>query len=256
MTILHNIQINDALIQGVNLYNLGKINIICGKNNSGKSTLLSSIGNKRFNQGILLDEEIIMSCLVDINQDNSEMKDINEVCDEICGIFKEKIFPFEFDLSFLKEIADKYKLNLRVLYDYFNNKLKTSMVNFSEDKIHIILPQRNLSLKSQITEIKSPNYDGSNIINYLFWFKNIGKSSAYKDVYQKVSDAFREISGGYEFDVVLEGHNNISLNFFYHNSVFMDVESTGLGLRNLLVLVFFSLFPSDSVLLIEEPENH
>jgi AAA15 family ATPase/GTPase len=208
MTTLHNIQIYGVFSQGMNLYNLGKINIICGKNNSGKSTLLLSISNRQFQQGILLDEEILNSYFV--SEIDSKIENANDLYNELCNIIKGKIFPFELDLSSLNEIVDKYKLNLTSLYDYLNDKLRASLVNLSEDKIHIVLPQRNLSLRSQITEIKFPNYDGSNVINYLFWFKNIGKTSTYKDIYQEISDAFREISGGYEFDVILEGHHNIA----------------------------------------------
>src|SRR5688572_11995756 len=50
-----------AILQGGTLSGLGKINVICGKNNSGKTTLLSAIaaGNQHSSVGTSVDEALI-----------------------------------------------------------------------------------------------------------------------------------------------------------------------------------------------------
>ncbi len=122
--------------------------------------------------------------------------------------------------------------------------------------IPIISPQRFISLNSPIDDLKQVLYDGKNVINYLFNFKNQSRNSLFWSIYQKMNKEFKDISGGYEFDVVLEGSKNISLKFLYNDIIFVDNEYSALGLKNLLAIIFFALFPSDPILIIEEPENH
>ena len=51
-------------------------------------------------------------------------------------------------------------------------------------------------------------------------------------------------------------HNKVSLSFAHKAQPFIRAEDCGLGLQDLLVILFFSTDKDYQVLLIEEPESH
>ncbi len=94
------------------------------------------------------------------------------------------------------------------------------------------------------------------ILNYLFYAKNQREGSDDRIVYNAVSDAFTKISSGYRFDIFLEQSNHLRLNFSYDDTPWINAADCGLGLQDLLVILYFSLHPKYDVILIEEPESH
>lgn len=80
MNQVENIKFTSATLKDIELTNLGKINIICGKNNSGKSTLLRNIQNEKNRKfGIILNADQIHKNIKFIPKEVDDVKyDIDE----------------------------------------------------------------------------------------------------------------------------------------------------------------------------------
>ncbi len=75
-------------------------------------------------------------------------------------------------------------------------------------------------------------------------------------MYEQISEAFTEISSGYRFGVFPDQSNHLHLNFAYKDQPWIKSQDCGLGLQDLMVILFFAVNPHYQVILIEEPESH
>jgi energy-coupling factor transporter ATP-binding protein EcfA2 len=252
--------------EGGTLTGLGKINVLCGKNNSGKTTILEAISgaNKELGRSPSSDE-VIQFCRSIVPQGflRAEFSQfdqlISELTPKIADVFRSQGVWFEAEHArFVSAVIDKcanYPLsgypinNTDVLLNQFR-----SLFSHSEPII-LIPPKRSLDLKCNIT---APNVKahGEGIVNQLFYLKNRPRGSEEHDLYNRIEQAFRRISSDFSFDIAMTEGGPLALSFANPSREWRPAPDCGLGLQDLLVVVFFSLSPQFSTILIEEPESH
>ena len=97
---------------------------------------------------------------------------------------------------------------------------------------------------------------GAGILNAIFYARSQHAESEEQKNLKEIQDAFYEISSGYQFDVILGKNRKLSLNFSKKGQPWRPAKDCGLGLQDLLVIVFFCKYPEYDLILIEEPESH
>ncbi len=252
---------------------LGKVNVICGKNNSGKSTLLRLLRTRfqmyskgsaeRLPIGVCLNEEdySAFSGLLEREGEfnnylwfkNNEI-DLHQIYFQIAQS-KECWFENEAE-DFCNRFYEKLELNQS---DSRRPQQRYSPFGSAFSKVRtrseIIPEKRKLEVEAKIEGgVMQP--DGKGIVNFLFALKSKLDGSGEQQLYKLINDAFYIVSGGFYFGVSLEGETSIKLSFSQNMISWKDANAFGLGLQDLLVILSYSLGSKYDVLLIEEPENH
>lgn len=250
-------------LQGCVLKNLGRINIICGKNNSGKSTLLEVINNHLSRTpGMIFSEDDVSDMSRIANKlawlrytpDYEEVRRLVEKVlrqHEIWFADQSDEFAHGSDKIFGDEGFQPHSSfgNLMMsFHNYFDEMNRLSSV--------LLPPKRQLELKRNIQTSAEVEPHGGGLLNYLLFAKNQNEFSPDYGVLQKIRAAFTKISTGYSFDVFLGKNNEVELSFSHKDGRWVKAEDCGLGLQDLLVILYFSIHEKYQVVLIEEPESH
>jgi AAA15 family ATPase/GTPase len=252
-------------ISTIQLANLGQINVICGKNNSGKSSILEAMAVRNFNGlGVAIDDsikelfkpfsrrystpvpsqsEMWFNKLIDIASHHkeiwydSEIKDLTEKLkqamqqDEYLRTYDNKTFDFE---TMLKNLF------LSIIEDY---------------KPYLIPPKRSIAFEKPISTDENIAPTGDGIMNKLFFLKNQDiKSNDYK-VYMSIYKEFEFITER-NFNIFPKKENRIELMFNNKKGEWISSRDCGLGLSDVLIILGLVYLTNCNVYLIEEPENH
>lgn len=262
------------------LTGLGKINIICGKNNSGKSTLLLTISeNKnlvtgRKKENINLDKFFgyLKDHGVEIkNAGWAKNEEIRENIEEVVkrSISSKDVWFYDevamFDHSIREsvksanfvlnhgELLDNFRENFR---EDYKEKVSLSFLPNKPDTVLLIPNKRHIDLEVKIDSSKKVLAEGEGLLNRLFYLKNQLPGSEDRKRYEGLEKAFETISGGYKFEIGLNNANMLSLKFSSSSKAFIVAKDCGLGLQDLMIILYFALLGSEELLLIEEPETH
>lgn len=304
--------LEDNILRETKLLNLNKVNVICGKNNSGKTTLLDAINKEGVLVGREFDEktiDLLSSIWVKTasewtfeiqgyNYGNRNQKhnfgqftskiSIKQVFEGVASA-KKVWFPDEIQLlsktiwklfyksiQDTKNIAPSYTQNLyESLQQYAENEniqkqwkqiidtiLKALPKDFFAEKTKdstLVSPKRNIADESRISRVKQVEIDGRNIIAKLFDCKNKRSGSSEHSFYNKLYDSFISVSGDYKFYIEVEDNDSNNITLFFSvadKEEWIEAKNCGLGLQDLLVILYFALEPNNNFVLIEEPENH
>jgi len=90
----------------------------------------------------------------------------------------------------------------------------------------------------------------------LFFAKNQPDDSPDDLLHETIDDAFTHISGGCEFEIFPDKGNLLRLVFKLPRQSWIDASDCGLGLQDLLILIYEATEPTSDVVVIEEPESH
>jgi len=247
------------------LRHLGKINIICGKNNSGKSTILECISElDRRKPGKELSsadgESIAKDSFRELGLSPAQQKEQQEYCKLISKNILEREIWFTNDVNdFLREVKTSLESHSRLKGRPFpEGLLQTLFLNkFLPDPTVLLLPpHRNLEPIQLIDVRRIPEPHGIGILNNLFHYGTQTPTSDKKDVFDRIGEAFQYISNGYQFHISQNEANQAEIQFAFKDAAFYRAEDCGLGLQDLLVILWFAFDESVEVLLIEEPESH
>ncbi|HEX8398111.1 MAG TPA: AAA family ATPase [Pyrinomonadaceae bacterium] len=258
--------IDTSILENCFLKSLGKINIICGKNNSGKSTLLNSIRQSKEHAVSITDQQIDLFFQAAVEYTGwldpighaRHREGLLKVLFDIANL--KPWFPNEGPEFFLKVhteftnkvgfgISNKLSNTYSLIFEEFHKP-------FRKIKVILLPPKRNLQLENAINMSEVIEPDGRGILNYLFYAKGQSESSEDRKIYEAIRDAFTKISSGYKFEIFPSKNNQIQLNFAHTSQNWVGAEFCGLGLQDLLVILYFSIHPEYQVILIEEPESH
>ena len=178
------------------LKNLGQINVICGKNNSGKSTILEAISNPAHrSHGRLVTAEFIDQLFQKTmnafeNSNHPERRKIynnifREVLHEGSICYERQIDNINQDMvaSFRKN-----GLPPHIQLDVFDRGY-TQLVSINTDTV-LIPAKRQLELSKNIQASDKVSPHGSGILNQLFFFRNQPQGSDDKELYDKNSKTF------------------------------------------------------------------
>jgi hypothetical protein len=121
----------------------------------------------------------------------------------------------------------------------------------------ILIPaKRQLNLQSPVNASEQIDPAGPGVLNYLFYAKNQNEATDDKSTFEQISYAFTKISTEYRFDVFIGKSNELQLSFAHRDGAWLPAENWGLGLQDLLLILYFAIGAQEEVILIEEPESH
>ncbi len=251
-------------IKSLNLYDLGKINIICGKNNSGKSSILESI-NVSLNPGIKISNTDIYEHLNDLYESkggiyitriSTLIKTFFETSYQSLTlvIFNDKVSKFCSELTYA--INSDYQI---IRYGLIRTNALEIILNgllpkMQKSAVLLIPAKRVLENETTITLSQNIGSEGNGILNRLFFLKNQDLASEDFILYTQIHQTFRTITG-FDFNIVPNQNNKILLKFKIHNE-WLIADHCGLGLRELLSMITQISISKKEIILLEEPENH
>lgn len=251
----------------VDLHSLGRINIFCGKNNSGKTTLLESMCDTN---KVGLGKELIGTRDWLISLFSPFAEKYNRPTPNMSKRWFSEYLDKEIDqnvkwYSDEKEIIQQHIIDSQKSFPalqnvnsniYNFNAILSSFFKKSLDFFQPILipPKRSLYFKSEIDFNQEISPGGEGLINKLFYLKNQDlESDAYR-TYKQIYDTFTYITNS-KFNVIPNTDNQIEL-FYQADTDWINAEACGLGLTDVLIIVTVLNVFDNNVILIEEPENH
>ena len=258
---------NHKAVNRIQLDSLGQINVLFGKNNSGKTSIVEAINRKEcVAVGKPLDN---IEPLVQLfSQEASQYFDnVARKATKAFRSYLEKlrengaIWYFGEEEEIIQSCASDLEgiKELQHLDETFNmTKILNTWFQDIESTFQPVLipPKRKLEAFVPINlEQKIENY-GAGIVNHLFFLKNQNPTTNEHEVYKQIYTAFSEISD-YEFNVIPDTKNNVRV-FFRHleEEKWIPSDDSGLGLADLLIMITFALGTAHSVICLEEPESH
>jgi energy-coupling factor transporter ATP-binding protein EcfA2 len=254
-------------LKGATLFELKKINVICGPNNSGKTTVLECIASKNLCLSAIeisdsLAQSIARNGLHGVGWGN------NDNCNRVYVQSVTKALN-DHPVMFIDEIQTFIKTidwNFTGNWSNPTGSLLPVLTNaFPPPPSVILLPaKRRLETSKHADAFEQIWSDGTGVLNSLFKAKNQNESTTERKNFDRIASAFKDISSGYEFDVFIQTKDlrvsppptNVELHFRRKGGSWIQAADCGLGLQELLLLLYFALATEHEVVLIEEPENH
>jgi ABC-type multidrug transport system ATPase subunit len=260
------------------LLELGAINVVCGKNNSGKSTLLEGIHQDLSRFSLFINDEMKHK-MVDQFSGITHSPNSSGILPSADNFREHYRNALEQTCSLRKWFSNEENNFADELQQQFTAILDQSpyLLNKNEVKLHfrelcnsdklksVLLPPKRIVNTVEINihhqEVKN---NGEWLLNKLFFFKNQPEDSQENRVYQKIKTSFCEITAGYSFDLVSDfdlertpSEYIVRLKFKADfQTSWIDSRDCGLGLRDLIVILYFAISSDFQLILIEEPENH
>lgn len=258
---------NNKGVKYLELDNLGKINVLFGKNNSGKTSIIEAINMKEC--------VAVGKPLYDINPlvyyfEQEASIYFDTVTRKATNAFRKYLEDLR-DNKTIWYYGEEDKIIKACTLDLESNKnlhflnkmfdMHTILKNWFRDieetfQPLLIPPKRKLETRVEINlKQKIENYGGG-IVNYLFFLKNQNTSSDDYNLFSQIYMAFSEICD-YEFNIIPDLKNTIHLVFKrLSEEKWISASDSGLGLADLLIMITFALNADHSLICLEEPESH
>lgn len=287
---------NETILRDVRLENLGRINVICGRNNAGKTSILKHIAfTAELVTGFTLKPDDLRQ-LIERWRLNSRSEQVNlesgtrslsslltsfsvDVEALFWEFYRRSIFCYRHGVD---EFANKY---IDLFIDACRITTPSAEVLKSHDDRHrtkdalsslfgevfasivprptlkpiYISPKRLPKTITSLTKVRDVANTGENVVEKLFHLKSSLPGSTDRKLYEQVFYIFNEVTEGFEFDVAIDYQEESSLALYFSKkgmNNWIPASSSGLGLQDALVIIYFALDSANNLLLIEEPENH
>lgn len=248
------------------LFDLPTITVVCGPNSSGKSTLLKAItdSSKAFVGKSITDDDI--GYLFEATKGRTGWHGNpgypvlnNEYINVLKAASKKKKLWFldeadEFNLALAEEYGTKHMLRG---YSYGAQVSDQFRYVIGQAVNPVLLPpKRVLTLNPAVNSNTAVQPSGDGIVSALFSAKNQPNTSVARKFYDQLTNAFNAISGGFSFEIFLGTNNSLSLQFSSGKNDWFPAQDCGLGLQDLLIILYFSFEEKTNLVCIEEPESH
>ncbi len=249
------------------LHALDKINVLCGTNSSGKSTVLGFLVSGQANYGVRLTGDTYEAFFgkAKLAFNSGEVPG-----DFLRGLFDSTIAElgslwFKDDFSELLGAFTTKLQQSQFKGVYWNqNHVRDSLASlFLEAHKGVRLVEtRALELTAPVFAQHTPQADGKGLLGYLYLAKS--KLPGHEDfhVYSEIADAFTDISGGWKFAIapveppISSDRVQVQLSFSRDGRTWVPASASGFGLQELLLILFFAIHPQYELIGIEEPESH
>lgn len=256
------------------LHNLSQLNVLVGKNNSGKSSLLEAMATSgKCFAGIMITDDALEEILSKhlswmLSRHGSENLARNShlnLATFIAG-WRDQIF-FEEELQKWADQAYQYVsprlggknrevFQFEVLFESMFENVRRFR---HESGAPVLVPaKRQIESSPSISFNQSTLVDpvGTVLLNQLFYLKNQSvRSSDYAEFLQ-VSKAFGDVTSGLEFNIIPDRKGKLELLFSDFSGEWFPARDCGLGLQDILVIVSVVKLSQANLVMIEEPENH
>jgi len=248
-------------LEQAELNDLGKVNVLCGANNSGKTTLLECLADpKRIFLGLRPDESMyarIESGYIENHSWNSPVYR-DAFIEAMRRTFGTKPIWFENEEQAIFNECQRHSQQMGRVSISRSDRFRQLVLQQFGEKPTVVLVSAKRKLDSTIKVETSEQIfaDGRGVLNYLFAAKNTQQDAHTRRNFDRITQAFIKITSGYEFDVFIGQNNTLELRFRRNAGSWLHADACGLGFRDLLIILFFSLASDKNVILIEEPENH
>lgn len=283
---------------------LRKVNVICGANNSGKTTILEKLasGNEvRVAEAFVWDDNNRDQLLLALDKRSSAIRvhgstqtprgflhnatDLNDalrltvkhfpalfdddgerfariLIENAIAIHTEakessRHFPYDL-LDFCRTEGFKGRLQTetsKLLGEYFTERFYKEI---HPSIVVLVTPKRRLLASTPLEFSGEVKPDGEGLVQLLFFLKSKLPDTRERKFFEKYWEAFQQISGSIKFDIELEAESS-QLKLYFSSTTpdqWRFAEDCGLGLRELMVILYFALEDTKQLVLIEEPENH
>lgn len=249
------------------LTGLGKINVICGRNSSGKSTILEAINSvEKRRLGMEMDE-VNTDRLFDQSMNATPWRrepgysEQNRAYRAILqGVLDtQQLWFSDDDRPFIQGVVAAWNSNRSLgesrladgdLLDAFRRIFRDDLAPV------LVSPQRQIDATCKIDMAAEVTPTGQGLVPWLFYAKSQPEGDVDRLTYEAIYAAFGNITDGSRFAIFPNRENFLVLSFTQLSGVRSDAADSGLGLQELLVLLYFSCDPSYSLVLVEEPETH
>jgi energy-coupling factor transporter ATP-binding protein EcfA2 len=254
-------------VKGGVLEGLGQFNVICGKNNGGKSTVLECIFSidKRF-VGKQIPPTSIHSIWKafaasagwnTVSENEVPAKKLINVLSGVLSYEPSRVWYQDNSQEFEKRVADGMNTPAEGQYGFASLSIERPFLELILDKRQSIFlpPRRLLDQLPNASGTQPLQALGYGLINYLFNAKNSPSSNPQNAIWQRIRDAFRSISEGCEFEIFMKA-GALDLCFAVPEGDWIPAEACGLGLQDLLIILSHGIIPDFGIVCVEEPESH
>lgn len=246
------------------LLDLGRVNILTGRNSSGKSTVLRKILEKP-DFGMTYEASDEIEAIV-----RGQIGDYSTPSHDEVDTWVEKILDFlsgEIFFTSSKQEAHALVLEAKKLSQIIHYNLDSEALRIANALISIpsqvdapvlLSPKRRLPTKTMAGSAQALDPEAALALSRLFFLNHQPSGSAERTVFDNIFTSFRNITGS-EFEIqILPNEPPITLQLLFRRAgaAWIAAQNEGLGLAELLSILLYSLDGSYRLLLIEEPENH
>ncbi len=257
---------NHKAITSLKISELGKINVLCGRNNSGKTSIFEALSNsgshgvgKRISRAAHLlslfeDEALRYSNPAPSNSKAWFKEVVDQLVDtNVVWYFDEKGEIIDY-LYTSMEGTPLQRFRRNGLFD-FNRILDVFFSQLiSSYRPLLIPPKRRLQSTIRLNFAEQMHENGDGILNRLFFLKNQDLRSVAYAKFSKIYDLFRDVTG-LSFTIHPDKENNLTL-FYGNDGQWLNADDCGLGLSDVLIILSLVIDTDASFIFIEEPENH
>lgn len=244
---------------------LGRVNVVCGRNNSGKSTLLSAVVTAHNRSpgiefGAGEEQTLVERALAAADwRGRAAHPDPEMVFGNLCRevLRTQSIWYRNDDTSFAGALAKRFSSNPVFERCVLNSDVVGAAFReqFNEASSVLLPPKRALELTRPIALSDRVEPDGRGLLNLLFLSKNQPPHDGSRKLHDRIAAAFEFVTQGHRFEIYAKPENLIALHFA-RGDTWIPAASCGLGMQDLLVMLYFALSDEHEVVLVEEPESH
>ncbi|WP_176544499.1 ATP-dependent nuclease [Priestia megaterium] len=271
--------LGSSIIQDGYLADLKKLNVFIGKNNVGKSTILKEILNLNAqNYGIKMNIEDINNLfetkIKKIRNETAEQyrNEFDSCLDRIFSVVEEKSKELEKEIWYQEDIRSLFQEIWKKLFDeigipfqsYFREVFEELSIDneslfngrIEETSLALIPVKRDIENSKEVNHLEEAETSGKHVLDNLFHYATQLPDSSLSEQYELIKEQFKEISNGLDFSIQKDNQNNLNLYFTNPAGGWVTADKCGLGLQDLLIILFFANSPSYNGILIDEIEAH
>lgn len=244
----------------IDLIELTGVNVLCGKNSSGKTTLFRHLMGDGSLYGVHRDVLIErFGAFLPASTDQYTRNRWNQLLTELFA-------PYQYVFANDEEVIAPEFVKMNALEGQRGRGVPSTVMNSAMGMVkNVPAPsrvyvdaKRNLPAQLAIHTSVDPQGNGSNLPNTLFSLKNAPMATRPWELFQTVRRAFKEVTAGFDFDVTVadDAVNMLRLVFRKGTSGWTPADQCGQGLSEILLMLYWLSEPKTQLVLIEEPENH
>ena len=248
-----------------NLGELGAINVVCGPNNSGKSTLLRAlVAGDGVKRGVALESRTVALIVAESERgmgwsagSRVESQAYSEIVRQAAA--SREVWFDDDDHLFVDAVEERFKSSRSLARWRFSAAAVSRAFGASGDwsfDALLIPPKRVLQHRVEVRASEDIRPDGVGLVNFLFMAQNQPPGSSFRMVFEEIAQAFEDISEGFRLGVFISKDNNLEVSFRSPDGTWVAAPECGLGLQDLLVILYASIALTCDLLCLEEPENH